>query len=69
MFTTAFLVRIENGQTISRTENFEFYHILQLGVLLSLKEQGILSHMQFKHTEAALLEQRREWIKRRGKCD
>ena len=63
MFTTVRLTNVENNQTISRDVNFNFFYELQRGVLLSLKEDGKLSEMQYRNAEEVLKEQRRVIIR------
>lgn len=60
MYTTAKLVKVEDNQTITKDAYFDFFYELQCGVLLSLKEEGKLTEMQYRHAENALKEQRRE---------
>ena len=65
MYTTVRLVKIERDQSIAREECPDFYRNVQLGVLLALKEEGILTEMQCRNAEEALKRQlysvRREW--------
>lgn len=63
MYTTTKFVRVENDRTITRQTDSEFYFAFQRGVLLSLKEIGTLSELQFKHAEDALAQQRRAIIR------
>ena len=58
MYTTAKLTKVENSQRITRERHFDFYFELQRGVLLSLKAEGLLNEIQYRHAEAALKEQR-----------
>ena len=60
MYTTAKLIKIEDNQTITRDAYVDFFYELQRGVLLSLKEEGKLTEMQYRNAEEALKEQRRE---------
>ena len=62
MYTTANYVRVENDRSITRQTDAEFYFEFQRGVLLSLKEQGALTQMQFKYAQDALKDQRRAII-------
>lgn len=62
MYTTTKFVRVEDNRTITRQTDSEFFFECQRGVLLSLKETGILTEMQFKHAEEILKEQRRATI-------
>ena len=59
MYATTKFTRVENDRTISRQTDSDFYFVFQRGVLLSLKEIGILTEMQFKYAECALTQQRR----------
>ena len=59
MFSTAKLTNVENNQIITKDVFFNFFYELQQGVLLSLKEDGKLTEMQYRNAEAALKEQRR----------
>lgn len=63
MYTTAEFVRVNNDRPITRQSDPEFYFAFQLGVLLSLKEQGTLTETQFKYAQDALKEQRRAIIR------
>ena len=58
MFSTAKLTNVENNQMITKDVFFNFFYELQRGVLLSLKEDGKLNDMQYRHAEEALKEQR-----------
>ena len=58
MYTTAKLTKVENNQTITRDAYVDFFYELQRGVLLSLKEEGKLTEMQYRNAEDALKEQR-----------
>lgn len=62
MYTTANYVRVENDRSITRQTDAEFFFEFQRGVLLSLKEQGTLTQMQFKYAQDALQDQRRAAI-------
>lgn len=59
MYTTVKLIKVEGNQTITRDAYVDFFYELQRGVLLSLKEDGKLSEMQYRNAEEALKEQRR----------
>lgn len=60
MYTTAKLIKVENSQTITRDSYVDFFYELQRGVLLSLKEEGKLSQMQYRNAEDTLKDQKRE---------
>ena len=60
MYTTAKLIRIEQNQTITIDTQPDFFYELQRGVLLSLKEEGVLTQMQYRNADETLKEQRRE---------
>lgn len=62
MYTTTKFVRVEDDRTITRQTDSEFFFECQRGVLLSLKETGTLTEMQFKHAEEILKKQRRAAI-------
>lgn len=66
MYTTVKLVKVEENQTITRDMYFDFFYELQCGVLLSLKEEGKLTEMQYRNGEEALKEQRRESYRKRN---
>lgn len=63
MYTTVKLIKAEDNQTITRDAYVDFFYELQQGVLLSLKEDGKLSEMQYRNAEEALKEQRRAIIR------
>lgn len=63
MYTTTKLVRVEDNRTITRQIDSAFFYEFQRGVLLSLKEFGTLTEMQFKHAEETLKEQRQAAIR------
>lgn len=63
MYTTVNLIKIADNQTITRDAYADFFYELQVGVLLSLKEDGKLSQMQYRNAEAALREQRRAIVR------
>lgn len=63
MYTTVKLIKVEDNQTITRDAYVDFFYELQQGVLLSLKEDGKLSEMQYRNAEEALKEQRRAIVR------
>ena len=63
MYTTAKLINVEDNQTITRDAYVDFFYELQCGVLLSLKEEGKLTEMQYRNAEEALKEQRRSIVR------
>lgn len=63
MYTTVTLIKVEDNQTITRDAYVDFFYELQQGVLLSLKEDGKLSEMQYRNAEEALKEQRRAIVR------
>lgn len=63
MYTTVKLIKVEGNQTITRDAYVDFFYELQRGVLLSLKEDGKLSEMQYRNAEEALKEQRRAIVR------
>ena len=68
MYTTVKRIRVENDQTIHPDAYADFYHDFQLGVLLSLKEEGKLTQMQYRIAEEALKEQRRAAMRAKGEA-
>lgn len=63
MYTTVKLIKVEDNQTITRDAYVDFFYELQRGVLLSLKEDGKLSEMQYRNAEETLKEQRRAIVR------
>lgn len=63
MYTTAKLIKVENNWPISGQDDTEFFYELQRSVLLSLKESGTLTQMQYRNAEEVLNEQRRAIIR------
>lgn len=59
MYTTVKLTKVEADEPITRERHGDFYYQFQLGVLLTLKEDGLLDPMQYRTGEAVLKEQRR----------
>ena len=59
MYTTVKLINLEDDQPITRDAYADFFYEFQLGVLLSLKADGLLTEVQYRNTEEALKEQRR----------
>ncbi len=59
MYATVKLVRIEADQSITPDTYADFFYAFQVGVLLSLKEDGSLTEMQYRRAETALQDQRR----------
>lgn len=57
MYTTAKLIKIEDNQEITQDAYADFFYNFQLGVLLSLKEEGSLTELQFRSLEQALRKQ------------
>ena len=64
MYTTARLVKIENNQVIAKDQCAPFFYELQHGVLLSLKEEGKLTMMQYRYAENILKKQRMTMLQR-----
>lgn len=60
MYTSAKLFEITGDRVITPVTDPEFYYTLQVGVLLTLKEDGSLTEMQYRHAEETLKEQKRE---------
>lgn len=56
----ASLKHIENNRRITRMSDDRFLHQLQTGLLLALKEQGILNEVQYRHAQDRLNRQNRE---------
>ena len=65
MFTTVKLIKVEQNRSITREMDSDFFYELQRGVLLSLKDMGKLTEMQYRNAEEALKEQRRAIIRAR----
>jgi len=65
MYTTVKLIKVEENRSITRDADIDFFYELQLGVLLSLKDMGKLTEMQYRNAEEALKEQRRAIIRAR----
>lgn len=63
----ACLERIDNNQRITKENNYAFLYHLQLALLLALREQRILSTMQYRYAEEILNNHRR--IRARQKQD
>ena len=59
----AALLRIDNNEMITRETHYEFLYQLQSALLLSLREQGILTPMQHRHVDETLKQQRRDRVK------
>ena len=58
MYTTVKLIKVEANRSITREWDSDFFFELQRSVLLSLKEDGKLTQMQYRNAEEALKEQR-----------
>ena len=58
MYTTLELTDISEDQPITPQTHAEFLRAFQLGVLLTLKEHGFLTEMQYRNTESALLSEK-----------
>lgn len=58
MYTTIKHIKTEDNQPITPDAFADFFYELQRGVLLSLKEDGKLSQMQYRNADEALKEQR-----------
>lgn len=54
------LLQIDKGPEKDGASDGEFLFQLQRGLLLSLKEEGLLSEMQLQYTEDKLNSQRRD---------
>lgn len=59
MRQTAKLTEIHGKCTITRES--EFWHLFQRGLLLELKEQGILNDPQFRRAEEILSKKKPSW--------
>ena len=55
MYTTLELTGISDDQPITPQNHTEFFHAYQLGVLLTLKEHGFLTEMQYRSAASALM--------------
>ena len=65
MYTTVKLLKVEENRSITRDAAIDFFYELQRGVLLSLKEAGKLTEMQYRNADETLKEQRRAIIRAR----
>lgn len=65
MYTTVKQTKVEEDRSITRERDSDFFFELQRGVLLSLKDMGKLTEMQYRNAEEALKEQRRAIIRAR----
>ena len=54
MYTTLELTGISDDRPITPQTHAEFFHAFAVGVLLTLRERGFLTEMQYRHAEAAL---------------
>jgi hypothetical protein len=59
VYTTAELITVENRNEITKEELWLFRHDFQLGVLLTLKDEGLLNEVQFRFAREELDRQRR----------
>lgn len=59
------LDRIEHNEPITMESNYEFLYQLQSALLQALREQGMLSPMQYRHAEEKLRKQRRDRARRK----
>ena len=58
------LLGIDNNEEINEETHYEFIYHLQSGVLLALREQGILNPVQHRYAEENLKKQRRDRAKK-----
>jgi len=65
MYTTVNLLKVEENQSITQENDVYFFFELQRGVLLSLKDMGKLTEMQYRKAEETLKEQRSAMIRAR----
>lgn len=65
MYTSVRLATVMENRSITRDADIDFFFELQRGVLLSLKDMGQLTEMQYRNAEEALKEQRRAIIRAR----
>lgn len=65
MYTTVNLTKTEHNREITRDTYAKFFYNYQLGVLLSLKEDGFLTEMQYRNAEQILTKQ----AKAEGECN
>ena len=61
----AVLLSIENNREIILDSDSEFLFEYQKAMLLALKELGTLDEMQYRYAEAALKEQRRDFVRKK----
>lgn len=59
------LTGIEQNTEINRDNAAEFLFQLETGLLLALKEEGMLTQMQYRHAESALKKERHEYAKKK----
>lgn len=57
------LHRIDNNETITKEHHYEFLYHLQNGVMLALRERGVLNAMQYRYAEEKLKQHRRDRAK------
>ncbi len=62
----ASLKHIDNNRKITRETDYAFWHQLQTGLLLALKEKGYLNEMQYNQAQEKLNKQYREPKNRGG---
>ena len=65
MYTTVKLLKVRENRSVTREEDPDFFFELQRGVLLSLKEAGKLTEMQYRNADETLKEQRSAMIRAR----
>ena len=65
MFTTVKFIKVEQNRSITREMDSDFFYELQRGVLLTLKDMGKLTEMQYRNAEETLKEQKRAIIRAR----
>ena len=63
MYTSVEFIRVENNQPITKESYPEFYFELQRSVLLSLRDSGQLTQMQFRAAEEILENQTNAYMR------
>jgi hypothetical protein len=56
------MIRIDNNESISKESHYEFLELIEISLLLALKERGSLDLIQYKHAEEILRSKQRNRI-------
>lgn len=62
----AALIRVEQDRAVERERDFEFWHLVQRGVLLTLQADGLLTPMQYQYAQKKLEEQCQRLAEKQG---